>query len=116
MKKKLLYINVLLMLSVIFTVGYQSIHAFSHEHHHTVECIAKQQSTTDKSTTFKTFTEKENCPICDFKWKAFLSPERFQYTLFVPSELIPYLDIISKNGKNTEVSLFYLRGPPVFNI
>ncbi|HLO72609.1 MAG TPA: hypothetical protein VK164_01605 [Flavobacterium sp.] len=116
MKKKLLYINVLLMLSVIFTVGYQSIHAFSHEHHHTVECIAKQQSTTDKSTTFKTFTEKENCPICDFKWKAFLSPERFQYTLFVPSESIPYLDIISKNGKNTEVSLFYLRGPPVFNI
>lgn len=104
------------MLSVIFTVGYQSIHAFSHEHHHTVECIAKQQSTTDKSTTFKTFTEKENCPICDFKWKAFLSPERFQYTLFVPSESIPYLDIISKNGKNTEVSLFYLRGPPVFNI
>jgi hypothetical protein len=116
MKKKLLYINILLMLSVIFTVGYQSIHAFSHEHHHTVESIAKKQNSTDKSTTFKTFTEKENCPICDFKWAAFLSPERFQYTLFVPSESIPYLDAITKNEKTSQVSFFYLRGPPTFNI
>ena len=102
------------MLAVVFAVGYQSIHAFSHEHHHTHEYIANKQATSNKTTTLKLVTEKENCPICDFKLAAFLSTEFFQYTLFVPSESIPYLCIVNVNEKTSPINYFYLRGPPEF--
>ena len=62
------------MLAVLFTVCYQSIHAFSHEHHVKTECCDDSHHVTFK-TSEKTFTEIENCPICDFKFTAFLSPE-----------------------------------------
>ena len=114
-KKKLLHMNLFLMLAVLFAVSYQSIHTFSHDHHVKSECCDDSHHLTFK-TSEKTFTESDDCPICDFKWAAFLSPERFQYTLFVPSESIPYLDAITKNEKTSQVSFFYLRGPPTFNI
>jgi hypothetical protein len=88
-KKKLLHMNLFLMLAVLFAVSYQSIHTFSHEHHLKTECCDDSHHLTLK-TSEKTVTESEDCPICDFKFVAFLSPEVLHFD-FIPSFYeIPY--------------------------
>ena len=72
------------MLAVLFAVSYQSIHTFSHDHHVKSECCDDSHHLTFK-TSEKTFTESDDCPICDFKFAAFLSPEVFQFD-FIPSK------------------------------
>ena len=77
------------MLAVLFAVCYQSVHAFSHEHHLKTECCDDTHHLTFKSSE-KTVTESEDCPVCDFKFAAFLSPEVFHFE-FIPSFYdIPY--------------------------
>lgn len=110
MKKKLQLINLGLMLTVLFAVCYQSLHAFSHsikqesEHYHT-------HSESSKNLVYK-ISEKEGCPVCDFKFVAFLSPSTFHFTFNPPFHTIPY------QFKNNEISAefkgnaSYLRGPP----
>ena len=71
------------MLAVLFAVCYQSVHTFSHEHHLKTECCDDSHHLTFK-TSEKTFTESDDCPVCDFKFAAFLSPEVFHFD-FIPS-------------------------------
>lgn len=109
MKKKIAIVNFVLMLAVLFAVSYQSLHFFSHHSH--------RDNDTDKGVkvfSSKILFEKEECPVCDFKFASFLSPEIFTYSLFPPVLEIPYLF-----GNNTIVTIlnrnsFYLRGPPAF--
>ena len=104
MKKRFAYINIVLMLSVLFAVSYQSIHTFTHHSHE-----EKTSSFVEKT---KTFSEKENCPVCDFKFASFLSPEVFTYTFFPPHFEIPYQFSNKENFSSFCGSLFSSRGPP----
>lgn len=113
MKKKLLHINIVLMLAVLFAVSYQSIHIFSHEHHVKSECCDDSHHLTFK-TSEKTLTESDDCPVCDFKFAAFLSPEVLHFD-FIPSFYeIPYQFNSNESCITFEGNSFYLRGPPVF--
>lgn len=110
-KKKSLHMNLFLMLAVLFTVCYQSIHAFSHKHHVITECCDDSHHVTFK-TSEKTFSENENCPVCDFKFVAFLSPEVLHID-FIPSFYeIPYQFNSNESCIRYEGNSFYLRGPP----
>ncbi len=98
------------MLTVLFAVCYQSVHTFSHsikedsEHYHS-------HSKSSKNLVYK-ISEKEDCPICDFKFAAFLSPSYLHFTFNPPFYKIPY------NFKSNEIcpkfkgNSTYLRGPP----
>lgn len=106
MKKKIALLNFIWMLSVLFAVSYQSLHTFSHHKHEEFTTISS------KKTFTKTISEKEDCPVCDFKFASFLSPEVFTFTFFPPHFEIPY------QFKSNEICLIfegnssYLRGPP----
>lgn len=113
MKKKLLHINIGLMLAVLFAVCYQSVHTFSHEHHLKTECCDDSHHLTLK-TSEKTFTESEDCPICDFKFVAFLSPEVLHFDFIASFYEIPYQFNSNESCITFEGNSFYLRGPPVF--
>ena len=106
MKKKIALINFFLMLSVLFAVSYQSLHIFSH---HTQEELI---TTTSKKTFTKTISEKEECPVCDFKFANFLSPEIFTYSFFPSHYEIPYTFSVKENFSIFCGSLFSTRGPP----
>lgn len=110
-KKKTLHINIVLMLAVLFATCYQSIHSFSHDHHTKSECCENSHHLTFKSSE-KTFTKSDECPVCDFKFAAFLSTEILHFD-FIPSLYeTPY----QFNSKETcitfEGNSFHLRGPP----
>jgi len=111
-KKKLLYMNLFLMLAVLFAVSYQSIHIFSHDHHLKTECCDDSHHLSFKISE-KTFTESEDCPVCDFKFAAFLSSEVLHFDLIPSFYEIPY----QFNSKETSITFegnsFNLRGPPV---
>ena len=106
--------NIGLMLAVLFAVSYQSIHTFSHNHHLKTEHCDHSHGLSFKSVE-KTFSQNDDCPICDFKFVAFLAPEVFHFH-FKPSFYeIPY----AFNRTNSCITTYsgtsvYLRGPPTF--
>ena len=106
MKKKFAIINFILMLSVVFTVSYQSLHTFSHHKHEETKSISSEKTFT------KNFSEKEHCPVCDFKFASFLSPEIFTFTFFPPHFEIPYQFSVKENFNSFCGCLFSPRGPP----
>ncbi len=101
------------MLAVLFTVCYQSVHAFSHEHHLKTECCDDTHHLTFKSSE-KTVTESEDCPVCDFKFAAFLSPELLHFECIPSFYEIPYQFNNTESIRSLEGNSFYLRGPPAF--
>lgn len=109
MKKKLAIVNFILMLSVIFTVSYQSLHVVLHHTHESKEIAISKNA---KSSISKLNSEKEVCYSCDFKFASFLSPKLFSFTCFNFIKEVPY----SFNSKESFASLFIasfqLRGPP----
>jgi hypothetical protein len=106
MKKKFGILNFILMLSVLFAVSYQSLHTFSHHKHEERKSISLEKE------FIKNFSEKENCPVCDFKFASFLSPEVFSFTFFPPHFEIPYQFSVKENFNSFCGSLFSQRGPP----
>jgi hypothetical protein len=110
MKKKLQFINLGLMLAVLFAVSYQSLHAFSHQVN---EDFEYHQSKSNKNLVYK-ISEKEDCPVCDFKFAAFLSPEVFTFKFTPFYQNVTYLFSIPENIIAFSGSLYSLRGPPNF--
>lgn len=106
MKKKFGILNFILMLSVLFAVSYQSLHTFSHHKHEETKPVSLEKTFT------KNLSEKENCPVCDFKFASFLSPEVFTYSLFIPFYEIPYQFKSNEICLTFEETSNYLRGPP----
>ncbi|MFD2892035.1 hypothetical protein ACFS5J_08435 [Flavobacterium chuncheonense] len=113
MKKKLVIVNLILMLSFVLALGYQSLHTFTH-HKHTQTGVSFKKETTSKTTQEIKISEKEECPICDFKFTTFLSPTIIHYTLYSPFKVSPYSFSIKEATSFFCGSLFSHRGPPNF--
>ena len=99
------------MIAVLFAVSYQSVHIFSHENH----SLSNVSDSTDHHV-FKTYdtsySASDDCPICDFKFVAFLAPEVVHFD-FIPSFYeIPYLLYSNEAIHAFEKSVCFLRGPP----
>lgn len=110
MKKKIAYLNIVIMLSVIFAVSYQSLHAFTHHSHKEINASFLEKN---KKVFSKTISEKENCPVCEFKFVPFISSEVLHFD-FIPSFYeIPYQFNSNQTCITFEGNSFYLRGPPI---
>lgn len=109
MKKKYVYINLGLILAVLFAVSYQSLHSFSHS---LVNDLGHQHSKSDKKLVYK-ISEKEDCAVCDFTFASFLSPEVFTFPFIPFYQNVTYLFSIPENVLAFSGSLYALRGPPV---
>lgn len=110
MKKKYAFINLGLMLAVLFAVCYQSLHAFSHSLENDLE---HKHSKSDKNLVHE-ISEIEDCPVCDFKFVAFLSPEIFIFEFNHLYKKVTYLFSIPEKINAFNGSLYSLRGPPCF--
>lgn len=106
--------NIGLMMAVVFSICYQSIHAFSHAlkndatHH---ESHVHQNTDT---LTIK-FTEKEDCPLCDFVFAAFLPMQmldiafyKHYYQLQLALRFFDHISVFTGSSLT-------LRGPPILN-
>ena len=99
------------MLAVLFATSYQSIHVFSHQHQQ------KHLSCND-SFSIKiehqenNFTETNNCPVCDFKFAAFVSPQGYYFQIRISQNEIPYLTTKKELVISLPINALFLRGPP----
>ena len=109
MKKKYLFINLFLMFAVLFAVSYQSVHAFSHHHDSDFKNPETEKSFTSNT---KTVTEKDDCPICDFKFTSFLKTDIFSFKLYTFFKESPYSFTVKVATSFFCGSLFSHRGPP----
>ncbi len=114
MNKKLIHINIVMMLAVLFATCYQSIHIFSHEIHNETTHHCCNDSTLIKSNKIQktSFSEKEDCPVCDFKFAGFLSPEIYVFELKSSFFEIPYSFKYKAHELNFKYNTNFLRGPP----
>jgi len=110
MKKKLVVVNIVIMLSVVFALAYQSLHAFSHHHIHNNYI---EKTDLNSNISFTDVHQLENaCVICDFKFAKFLSPNFFTYTLFPPKICKPYLIKVLEYLAYYNGVVSCLKGPP----
>lgn len=111
MKKKFATLNFILMLAVIFAVSYQSLHTFLYHEHNFSTC--HNQGENKKNTFEKTISEKEDCPVCEFKFTTFLKTEIFTFNFYAPFKESPYSFSVKEASTFFCGSLFSLRGPPI---
>lgn len=113
MKKKFIHINLIMMLAVLFATCYQSIHVFSHEiHNETSHHCCDDEILLTKNIHKTSFSEKEDCPVCDFKFAGFLSPEIYVFGPQFPFFEIPYSFNYETQIVDFKFSTNCLRGPP----
>ncbi|WP_188049466.1 hypothetical protein [Flavobacterium sp. GP15] len=113
MKKNKLIVSLSLVITVLFSILFQSVHTYEH--------IAKQLS--EKHCDHKynvSGTEithqhhnADHCYVCHFVTSSYLTPLDFSYKLYSVAGEIPYFKskietVISFSGSN-----YSLRGPPV---
>lgn len=110
MKQKFIIVNIVLMLSVVLAVSYQSLHTFCH--HSTHEHYLENSNLNDKDEKVSLGIEKEQCSVCDFKFASFLSPKIFTYSFYFPFKESPYSFSVKEALSFFCGSLFSLRGPP----
>jgi hypothetical protein len=109
MKKKLAIVNFILMLSVLLTVSYQSLHVVLHHKHKKTEIAVSKNV---KTTISDLDIENEICYSCDFKFASFLAPKFFRFTFFRPLKEIPYVFNSNESFCSLFIHSFHLRGPP----
>lgn len=109
--RKYLLVNLFLMFAVLFAVSYQSVHAFSHHEHNFPSC--HHEGDKNKNTFEKTISEKEDCPICEFKFATFLKTEIFTFNFYAPFKESPYSFSVKEATSFFCGSLFSHRGPPI---
>ena len=95
-----------MILAVVFTISYQSLHILFATHHH--------HSETKISTSNHHFkiTEKEDCSICDFHFAAFLKSDFVTFTFKSLTEIKSKISIYNSYVKSEQFVLFSHRGPP----
>ncbi len=103
----------MMMLAVLFATCYQSIHIFSHDiHNETTHCCDETVVIQTKNIQKISFSEKEDCPVCDFKFAGFLSPKIYFFNTFFPFFEIPYDFKYEAHEVNFKFNTNFLRGPP----
>lgn len=112
MKYKYVKINFLVLIAMVFAIFYQSLHIFiDAEHHHSFFSISTKK---EKILKNKVVTEKDECPVCEFEFAAFLSSEifTFQFINFIP--YFHFIDNYISIVKEKEFLFYSHRGPPLF--
>lgn len=116
MKNKFAIFNVALMLVVLFTTSYQSLHIVNH---------AKTDFATPKyfsglhqydlnhENHFHVNADEDDCEICTFNFSFFVAPQVFFFPLPQPPLTIPYQYHVQVTPQFFAGSLFSHRGPPL---
>ena len=114
MKKKHIIINVFLSMAVLFSILFQSIHAYEH---HSEQIAAKhsQHHSKNKVETNNNHSVSEKCVTCDFNFYSFTTADFFVFQFYVNSAVKAFTSFFSQQSSSFfKGSLFSLRAPPIF--
>jgi len=115
MKKKVIIINVLLSMAVLFSILFQAIHSYEH---HSEQLAAKHYShphSKNKTEISNLHKIQEKCVVCHFNFSSSTIPT-FSVFRFYENKLVPHYPkfYFQKNYSFFKGSLFSLRAPPIF--
>jgi hypothetical protein len=111
MKNKYVKINFLVLIVMVFAICYQSLHIFIDETHHQSEVTHTKNI---KAFSYKKlYKEKEECPVCEFEFAAFLSSEIFSFKFINLQSKFHFIDNYISIVKEKEFLFYSHRGPPL---
>ena len=113
MKKKIAILSSIFIVSVLFSILFQSIHSYKHFAEQRLEkkCLHKYNS--DKEITHKHHS-LEHCFVCDISIGNYITPEFQALQVYFGNTTIPYFLTFSENITAFSGSNYSLRGPPQF--
>lgn len=114
MKKKHIIINVFLSMAVLFSILFQSIHAYEH---HSEQIAAKhsQHHSKNKVETNNHHSVSEKCVTCDFNFYSFTTADFFVFEFHINKAVTTLsLFFCHQHSSFFAGSLFSLRAPPIF--
>ncbi|MGO4770729.1 hypothetical protein ACEN2I_03625 [Flavobacterium sp. W22_SRS_FK3] len=112
-RKKILIINLLMSLTVLFAMLFQTIHSYEHVYRQLTEKHCDHNYGAHKNQITHIHSVENNCPVCHFSFSTFISNQlhslTFQKVKQVTSTVFFYKTVTSPFFKG---SLFALRAPP----
>ena len=117
MNKKFAFANLILMLVVLLTSSYQSIHIVQHAHDHAAHpkyFSGFHQYEENVEIQLHTNSETDSdCEVCTFTFDYFVAPPVFFFPALPALTTIPYQYPFQKDPLSFVGSLYSHRGPPV---
>lgn len=115
MKKKIFIINVLLSMAVLFSILFQSIHAYDHHSEQIFTKITQQRPSKNKAEISNNHSISEKCFSCDFNFSSFTTTD-FHLFPFYKNSAVKALTsfFFLQSSSFFKGCLFLLRAPPLF--
>ncbi|OXA90430.1 hypothetical protein [Flavobacterium hercynium] len=115
MKKKFIIINLLLSLTVLLSMLFQTIHSYEHIFQQITEKTCEHKYTgNQKEITHSHSVDNNNCPICHFTFSTFISNSFYAVTFHKATVVTATTFFYAKTSSTFfKGSLFALRAPPL---
>ena len=116
MKKNKLIVSLSLIVTVLFSMLFQSLHTYEH----LAKQLSQKQCYHKYNVTGAEITHQhqkvDHCYVCEFAFGSYITPKDFSYQLYSSIEEIPYFFTTAEKVISFSGSLYSLRGPPVNNL
>lgn len=114
MKKKFIIINVLLSMAVLFSILFQSVHAYGHHSEQITERLSHQHHSKNKAEISNNHSVHEKCFTCDFSFSLFTTTDFYVLSFHKNSAVTTIYSFLSHQHSSFFAgSLFSLRAPPL---
>jgi hypothetical protein len=109
MKKKLVLLNLSLMLTVLFAILFQSVHSYEH---FLADGAVAHQLDSQNQDLHQNDHNHQKCFVCEFTFNSFVGVEITSFTFKTSFERITYTFFYSEKPSFFSGSRSSLRGPP----
>lgn len=114
MKKKIIIINVLLSMAVLFSILFQSVHSYVHHSEQITVKISHQHHSKNKAEINNNHSVSEKCFTCDFSFSSFTTTDFYVLSFHKNNAVTTFYSFLSPKHSSFFIgSLFSLRGPPL---
>ncbi|WP_166638157.1 hypothetical protein [Flavobacterium chryseum] len=116
MKKKIIFINFLMSLTVLFSMLFQTVHSYEHVYKQLTEKHCDHKYSAHHKQITHAHSVENNCPVCHFTFSTFI-PNAFHSLSFQNVNVVSTPVFFYKTAASTffKGSLFALRAPPVLS-
>lgn len=113
MKKKIVWINLLMSLTVLFAMLFQTLHSYEHAHKQITQKHCEHVNVDGQKQITHSHSVEHDCHICHFAFSNFI-PNSFQTPSFLKVSFeTSYIHFYTKAAATFfKGSLFALRAPP----
>ena len=113
MNKKFAIVSVTLILSVLFSILFQSIHSYEHFSTLQTEKKCHHQYNSDKEITHQ-HHKIDHCFVCDVSFGNYITPDFHTFQVYLDYNSIPYFLNLPQSINAFSGSNLSLRAPPQF--